>query len=493
MKTRISKADKNFRLVKTLTANEKRNFKVYANRHFSSDENKYVLYFDYLESLETYDEELAKEYLLTIVKPSQYDSTKFYFYNLVLDCIASYSVEGDYLNKTFRQIERGRILMDRDLHFDAIAYFEKAIEYSEKIHSIHLKLICLEYLIFCYSHTSKDQMKPISALFDETKLVIEQLTELNNIHIELDAIKAKFFSLQHQSEVLVSEPKNKHNLRIFTSYLKSKLVKSYWFDKDFEACKAIVEEANSLLVKPENLDFFIELPEYISQINVAFLQICTAENKYSEGFASLSFFENYIKQLNLSGSPIFYFFVSLMRFYCYFGKINNAYSTYHFINTEFADKIKQDSFDLNPYLTYINCFRCFLNDETIEINNALKSFGVYSQYLSDTAIYKVRLIEFIYDHESANEDKAYSIFRSLKRSCKLNNNLPLLTVVEAINKRYNKSFAKLKAKNKLSEFYNLLNEDFELIDNEYVKEPNIRFWLEMKKIKFNEERQLFIV
>lgn len=79
-----------FQLIKTLTKQEKRYFKLFASRHVIGKENKYVILFDAIDKQDAYDEVKIKKKFAGQTFIKQLHVTKNYLYKLILSSLRQY-------------------------------------------------------------------------------------------------------------------------------------------------------------------------------------------------------------------------------------------------------------------------------------------------------------------------------------------------------------------------------------------------------------------
>src|SRR5687768_5480777 len=77
-------------LIKSLTQNEKRVFKIFATRHVVNDKNNYVKLFESIERLDKYDENKLRNKIKTEPFSRYLPAAKNYLYNLILECLDIY-------------------------------------------------------------------------------------------------------------------------------------------------------------------------------------------------------------------------------------------------------------------------------------------------------------------------------------------------------------------------------------------------------------------
>lgn len=83
-------SDELFQLIKSLTKQEKRYFKLYASRHVIGEKNQYVRLFDAIDRLKVYDEKKVKKKFAGEAITKQLHVAKNYLYKLILNSLRLY-------------------------------------------------------------------------------------------------------------------------------------------------------------------------------------------------------------------------------------------------------------------------------------------------------------------------------------------------------------------------------------------------------------------
>lgn len=121
-------SDDLFQLIKSLSKQEKRYFKLHAGRHVIGTQNKYVLLFDAIEKQQQYDEAALKAQFQGEAFTRQFHVAKNYLYHLILDSLRNYheSKSGD---KFYSWMRNARLLFDKGLYDQST----KALAKAEKL------------------------------------------------------------------------------------------------------------------------------------------------------------------------------------------------------------------------------------------------------------------------------------------------------------------------------------------------------------------------
>lgn len=119
-------------LIKSLTQNEKRYFKIYASRHTIGDENKYIKLFEAIDRLNNYDEVKLKTKIKNESFAGHLAASKNYLYNLILECLDIYHKDSSIDRQISKYINIARVLSEKKLDAQSIKVIEKTKKLSEE-------------------------------------------------------------------------------------------------------------------------------------------------------------------------------------------------------------------------------------------------------------------------------------------------------------------------------------------------------------------------
>ena len=130
-------SDDLFQLIKALTKQEKRYFKLHASRHVIGKENKYVKLFDAIDQQKEYNEERIKKKFNHAPITRQLHVAKNYLYHLLLDSLRSYH-ESKSEDKFFTLLRNAQLLFNKGLYCkaDSSKTFVKVLDAPNKIFSL---------------------------------------------------------------------------------------------------------------------------------------------------------------------------------------------------------------------------------------------------------------------------------------------------------------------------------------------------------------------
>lgn len=142
----MKKSEALHKLIHSLSANEKRFFKIYASRHTIGEQNNYVKLFSLFDSQKTYNEQQINKLAKSSDFINYFAAEKNYLYNLILDCLDIYHKETSVDRQISKLINTGRVLMEKKLDEQADKILRKAKNLSE-LHCRHESLIAINNLL----------------------------------------------------------------------------------------------------------------------------------------------------------------------------------------------------------------------------------------------------------------------------------------------------------------------------------------------------------
>ncbi|HRG38690.1 MAG TPA: hypothetical protein PK289_09175 [Bacteroidia bacterium] len=128
----MKQSDVLYDLIKSLTGNEKRFFKIYASRHVTSGKNNYVRLFEAIDKLTVYDDKKLKSQLKIVSSGSNFSVEKNYLYNLILECLDIYHKDSSVDRLINKYMNIARILSEKRLDKQSLTIIKKAEAISEK-------------------------------------------------------------------------------------------------------------------------------------------------------------------------------------------------------------------------------------------------------------------------------------------------------------------------------------------------------------------------
>ncbi|MEM9823995.1 MAG: hypothetical protein AAF985_23120 [Bacteroidota bacterium] len=140
--------DSLFRLVKSLTKAEKRNFRFYVNRVQKKGNIKFVQLFDVLDKQKRYDEQ-AIFIKIPDMKRQQLSNTRRHLYRQILASLRLINIQKNIDIEIREQIDFARILYGKGLPLDSLRILDRVKNIALNAHQdlLHLEIIEFEKLI----------------------------------------------------------------------------------------------------------------------------------------------------------------------------------------------------------------------------------------------------------------------------------------------------------------------------------------------------------
>ncbi len=105
-----------FELIKSLTKSEKRYFKLFSSRHTIGDENGYLKLFDFIDQMETYQEDLIFMHFKGQALLNKFSITKARLYSNILRGLDSFYANTSMDAQIYRGMHSADILFDKGLY-----------------------------------------------------------------------------------------------------------------------------------------------------------------------------------------------------------------------------------------------------------------------------------------------------------------------------------------------------------------------------------------
>ena len=267
-------SDKLFKIVKSMSAMEKRYFKVVANKKGDSS-NKYLVLFDAIDAQEEFDDQalLEQVYKLKSISKKNYSELKGYLYDVILKSLQSFDEKSSVRNKLSNHMHNIDVLFKRghmQLCKDELKKAKKIAKHYEEFSTLY-EIARWEKWI---AHTMIDVdflQNELGRIEAEEKLYLEQLNLLSryrNLFLELYLkikSKAGLDEIQHivNSELINNKLLNSHRTTVLYYRTKSLLA---FMQKNVPA---FGEHSRELLEVMESKPHFLkeEVAEYISALH----------------------------------------------------------------------------------------------------------------------------------------------------------------------------------------------------------------------------------
>lgn len=184
-----------FDLVKIMSKAEKRNFKLYAARLGAGGEAKFVLLFDCLDSLDSYDETKILQ-RCPAIKKEQLPNMKAHLYRQILVSLRLLGAQHSIPLELREQVDFARILFDKGLYQQAEKLLDKTEHQAENLEQMTVMLDILELRkqvqmvnvsseMTHVTHAANRRMDRISEHMESVNEISDMAIRLHSLHLTL--------------------------------------------------------------------------------------------------------------------------------------------------------------------------------------------------------------------------------------------------------------------------------------------------------------------
>lgn len=244
----ISQTDQVFRLVKSLSKSEKRNFKLYAGRIQDKEELLYIKLFDLMDKQKVLDEREVLDKMGKI-NATQYSNMKRHLYSQILVSLRHLYKEKQAFVKVREYIDQAYILYNKGLYMPALKILDKAKKLSFKHHTDFSSLTIVEIEKMIQSrHITRTNTASIEALVEQADILAHtslNRTKLSNLKVQLHRYYIKKGHVNNEAEEQEVIDFFDNNLPTFEEanlgmmeriYLYQCYVWYYYILEDFKGC-----------------------------------------------------------------------------------------------------------------------------------------------------------------------------------------------------------------------------------------------------------------
>lgn len=177
------------KLIRSLSANEKRYFKVYSSRQNAKDNKNYIDLFDALDKMPEYDEALLKKKLKNSPVVKTLPVIKNYLHSHIMRSMRLYRTDNSIKETILNLMLDVFIYREKGLYEMQMKTLKKAWSIAEKYDVVYLQLQILHQMKLLELHMSKRNANDITKeIHKQEGIVLRRLTEelkLGEIYYEL--------------------------------------------------------------------------------------------------------------------------------------------------------------------------------------------------------------------------------------------------------------------------------------------------------------------
>ena len=264
-----------FDLIKSLNKSEKRYFKVFSSRHTIGEENSYIRLFDFIDRMDTYQEDLIFMHFKGQALLNKFSITKARLYDNILKSLDTFYASSSHDAQIFRAIHSADILYNKGLYKQSERVLNSAEKQAKKHGNYNLLLEIKEKqkrLIEndMYRDIKADQ---ITKMLEEERSIIKDIETYHQLwHVK----SLLFQEINFNGKIRDDEGKEKlkellaqiNELNVDKAPLKSKYLyhhihSAYYFsinqlDKSYEHLKenlTLIEASKTFMKDQPNIYF----------------------------------------------------------------------------------------------------------------------------------------------------------------------------------------------------------------------------------------------
>ena len=204
-----------YELIKAMNMSEKRQFKIYGSRHVIDGENKYIVVFDILDKMETYNADELTSVLKSLNKETTYYKADMnYLYQLILKSLVLFHSGKSaqiILNESISVIE---ILYYKGLFAQCMKeiYKAAAIARNTELYSSLLKIIQYEKLVCNHLPAHKRTESEIICDMAEINKTLQVILEYYDLYNKANQIRIEAAKTRNLKEIRAFDKLMKHPL-----------------------------------------------------------------------------------------------------------------------------------------------------------------------------------------------------------------------------------------------------------------------------------------
>ncbi len=198
-----SQTDHLFKLIKTLSKSEKRNFKLYVNRVNSKEMAKFIQLFDVLDKQQRYDEAqiLSK---VPAIKKSQLSNLKRHLYKQLLISLRLIHIQRNLDIQIREQLDFAKILYNKGLYLQSLKLLDRIKLIARENHQdiLHLEIIEFEKQIESnhITRSIESRADELAQESDNRYKVISTAGKLSNLALRLYGWYIKLGHIRNQKD-----------------------------------------------------------------------------------------------------------------------------------------------------------------------------------------------------------------------------------------------------------------------------------------------------
>lgn len=287
-------SDQLFRLIKALTKQEKRHFKIFAARHTLGEQNNYVLLFDEFDKMDEYDEAALLKKFRKEAFVNNFSITKSRLYDTVLRSLDVYHHNSSVDAQLRKDLHCAEILYKKTLYEQCAKLLNSAKKLALKFekHAILVEINKMEKDLVEKDNYSELDEEDILALQLNDDSVADKIRVFNafwNIKSRLFMLLNRRGKVRNQQELsdfkhiidntLLMEENG--NLSVNARYMFNHIYSAFYFGTgDYENCYRFL--GNNVVLIEANTDIFKEEPNVYFSLLTNIIYVGNQLKRYTD-------------------------------------------------------------------------------------------------------------------------------------------------------------------------------------------------------------------
>ncbi len=192
-----------FRLIKSLSKSEKRNFTLYVNRIQDTKGVKFVQLFEVLDRQKTYNEDQIFQKIPSL-KRSQLSNIRRHLYKQLLTSLRMINIQVNVDLAVREQIDFAKILYNKGFYKDSLKILERAKSMAMSAHQdlLHLEILEFEKLIELrhITRSSADRADTLTEDVVKRATIINTSSQLSNLSLRLYGLYIKIGHIKREKD-----------------------------------------------------------------------------------------------------------------------------------------------------------------------------------------------------------------------------------------------------------------------------------------------------
>lgn len=282
-----------FELIKSLTKSEKRYFKLFSSRHTIGDENGYLKLFDFIDQMDSYQEDLIFMHFKGQALLNKFSITKARLYSNILRGLDSFYANTSVDAQIYRGMHSADILFDKGLYKQCEKLLVSVEKQAQKYERFNLLMeikqkqkrliekelyteIAAEQINSMFFEEEKlmDEISTFSKLWRIKSLVFQEINLNGNVRTVEATVKLKEL-VDHIAGIDI------RNYSAQVNHIYNHIYSAYYFSVNDLECSYYHLKSNLLLLEREN-EIFKNQPNLYFSLLTNIIYMATRLKLYGE-------------------------------------------------------------------------------------------------------------------------------------------------------------------------------------------------------------------